>query len=484
MMTSPALYLALILLPKETLAFVPAASTGIFPTLRGKSHPATTISGQYQTSLTLIEPPTAIDLAVSAETLLDGTSTKLLISVGLTVAAIAGSLLVDQSANGNEPSFNESLDAKYSDPDQLKAEYRAREEALQLAMEREAELALAEERGEYNKTRADAMMSWKLAEGGSDPAGIQSSLPQEEERKVRQMIAEQQRMEEEGAFCEEAIAGDSTLENQSLANGEEDITKVGLSADLLAASTASFEFAAAEEDEATRTADLKKEQNMLELMAQSRQTEVNQLQCLMEQQQTVDMRDDERTNLELNEAMELASSAPTIVESQPTEQIFEVERAVQADMKMAAIAEQAREKERQRLIEAEKAQEAERQKAAEIARAQIQRDMAMVREYNEERKAKAAEAVAAADLKQTEMTATININNAPPKPTISGNVAETDVPGGITVSEDEEKMVEEGALTKGRRKRDKVARFFKNKKVIGAGLAYIVGKKLLNVFFL
>jgi len=103
----------------------------------------------------------------------------------------------------------------------------------------------------------------------------------------------------------------------------------------------------------------------------------------------------------------------------------------------------------------------------------------MVREYNEERKAKAAEAVAEANLKRTDMTATTNINNAPPKPKISGNVARTDVPGGITV----ENMVEEGALTKGRRKRDKVANFIKNKKVIGAGLAYIVGRKLLNVFF-
>ena len=43
------------------------------------------------------------------------------------------------------------------------------------------------------------------------------------------------------------------------------------------------------------------------------------------------------------------------------------------------------------------------------------------------------------------------------------------------------KLSKEG---KGERKRDKVVKLVKNKKVIGAGLAYLVGKKLVQIFFL
>ena len=35
---------------------------------------------------------------------------------------------------------------------------------------------------------------------------------------------------------------------------------------------------------------------------------------------------------------------------------------------------------------------------------------------------------------------------------------------------------------KGERKRDKLAKLVKNKKVVGAGLAYLVGKKLIQIF--
>ena len=666
MTAHPLLIVAPLLLFEKASAFVPSVPQTTFTHRHPKatrdvltSSPPATIARQGQTSLNLIDPSSTLDIAASAESMLDDTSTKLLISIGLTVAAVAGALLVDQSTD-DAGTTDQSLDAKYTDPDQLRAEYQAREEALQLAMEREAELALAEERGEYNKTRADAeMVSWKLAEGGSEPAGIQSSLPEEEERKVREMIAEQRRLEEEGAFDDDDSGDNAVHDVEASSDTQEGVEEVGAavvetatdsaptpppaSVDMASADPMTLvkmmedakaqdeaagkldvaariadkdseieqqarnilavEFAAMEEvqdrarreREEKRIADLQEGQKMLDLMAQTRQTEVDALQNLMQQSQKEDMKreadasqlederlkmeldvakgryglsddgesdsvvdsrldgiqetaaeakakaeaqkliddekerylaevaaqaardeverkleeeakeleqerlriedrlttnrqyDDERTNQELDEAMKLASNTPKVIE---TQQILEAERAVQAEKKRVEMKERAKEMERQRAEEAQRAREVEKQRAADIAKAQIERDMAMVRKYNEERKAKAAEAVAAADKRRAEMSS-MQANGiktkAPQAPTTTAEEVEKDIPDETWVSEEEESMLEENELAleeKRGRKRDKVAKFVKNKKLIGAGLAYMVGKKLLNTLFL
>ena len=598
----PFLLAAPFVLVDKISAFIPSLPQTTFTPYHPKatrdvlvsSSPAT-IARQGQTSLNLIDPSSTFDLAASAENMLDDTSTKLLISIGLTIAAVAGALLVDQSTDETSSTADQSLDAKYTDPEHLKAEYQAREKALQLAMEREAELVLAEERGEYNKTRADAeMVSWKLAEGGSDPAGIQSSLPEEEERKVREMIAEQRRLEEEGVFDDDDNSDAVVPDIKTSNDAREDVEKVVETADENSASPTpaavdmaaadpmtlvkmmedakaqdeaagkldvaariadkdseieqqarnilAVEFAAMEEvqdrarreKEEKRIADLKEGQKMLDLMAQTRQTEVDALQSLMQQSQKEDLRrkadasqleddrlkmeldvakgryglssdgdeervassrrleDDERTNQELNEAMKLATNAPRASEPQQTAHaILEAERAVQAKKKRAEMEERAKEMERQRAAaEAERMREQDKQRVADIAKAQIERDMAMVRKYNEERMAKKAEAVAAADKKRAEMASTaadeIKVGASPTTVSSTETVSE-DIPEGIWMSEEDEAMLEdELALEQkgGRRKRDKLAKFVKNKKVIGAGLAYLVGKKLLNALFL
>lgn len=182
MTAQPLLLAAPLLLFEKVSAFVPSVQRATFTHHHQKatrdvltSSPATIARQDGQTSLNLIDPSSTFDIAASADNMLDDTSTKLLISIGLTVAAVAGALLVDQSTD-DTGATDQSLDAKYTDPEQLRAEYQAREEALQLAMEREAELALAEERGEFNKTQADAeMVEWKLAEG--ERSGRHSIVP-------------------------------------------------------------------------------------------------------------------------------------------------------------------------------------------------------------------------------------------------------------------------------------------------------------------
>lgn len=200
---------------------------------------------------------------------------------------------------------------------------------------------------------------------------------------------------------------------------------------------------------------------------------------------------DERTNQELNEAMKLASNSLTVSETQASAaQILEAERAVQAEKKRVQMEERAKEMERQRAAEAKRAREFEKQRAADIAKAQIERDMAMVRKYNEERKAKAAEAVAAADKRRAQMSsmqANGIMTKAPQTLTTIHEDIKKDIPDEMWVSEEEKDMLGEKELAleeKRGRKRDKVAKFVKNKKVIGAGLAYMVGKKLLNTLFL
>lgn len=665
MTAQPLLLAAPLLLFEKVSAFVPSVQRATFTHHHQKatrdvltSSPATIARQDGQTSLNLIDPSSTFDIAASADNMLDDTSTKLLISIGLTVAAVAGALLVDQSTD-DTGATDQSLDAKYTDPEQLRAEYQAREEALQLAMEREAELALAEERGEFNKTQADAeMVEWKLAEGGSDPAGIQSSLPEEEERKVREMIAEQRRMEEEGVFDDDnkdANVPDIEASSDTRDDVEKEVETVDeistspspAAVDMAAADPLTLvkmmedakaqdeaagkldvaariadrdseieqqarnilavEFAAMEEvqdrarkeKEEKRIADLKEGQKMLDLMAQTRQTEVDALQSLMQQSQKEDLkreadasqleddrlkmelnvakgryglsddgddtsavdtrvdaiqetaaeakakaeaqkliddeedrylaevaaqeaRDeverkleeeareleqerlrieqrvatsrqlyDERTNQELNEAMKLASNSLTVSETQASAaQILEAERAVQAEKKRVQMEERAKEMERQRAAEAKRAREFEKQRAADIAKAQIERDMAMVRKYNEERKAKAAEAVAAADKRRAQMSsmqANGIMTKAPQTLTTIHEDIKKDIPDEMWVSEEEKDMLGEKELAleeKRGRKRDKVAKFVKNKKVIGAGLAYMVGKKLLNTLFL
>ena len=665
MTAQPLLLAAPLLLFEKVSAFVPSVQRATFTHHHQKatrdvltSSPATIARQDGQTSLNLIDPSSTFDIAASADNMLDDTSTKLLISIGLTVAAVAGALLVDQSTD-DTGATDQSLDAKYTDPEQLRAEYQAREEALQLAMEREAELALAEERGEFNKTQADAeMVEWKLAEGGSDPAGIQSSLPEEEERKVREMIAEQRRMEEEGVFDDDnkdANVPDIEASSDTRDDVEKEVETVDeistspspAAVDMAAADPLTLvkmmedakaqdeaagkldvaariadrdseieqqarnilavEFAAMEEvqdrarkeKEEKRIADLKEGQKMLDLMAQTRQTEVDALQSLMQQSQKEDLKreadasqleddrlkmelnvakgryglsddgddtsavdtrvdaiqetaaeakakaeaqkliddeedrylaevaaqeardeverkleeeareleqerlrieqrvatsrqlDDERTNQELNEAMKLASNSPTVSETQASAaQILEAERAVQAEKKRVQMEERAKEMERQRAAEAKRAREFEKQRAADIAKAQIERDMAMVRKYNEERKAKAAEAVAAADKRRAQMSsmqANGIMTKAPQTLTTIHEDIKKDIPDEMWVSEEEKDMLGEKELAleeKRGRKRDKVAKFVKNKKVIGAGLAYMVGKKLLNTLFL
>lgn len=667
MTAHPILLAAPLLLFEKASAFVPSVPQGTFTHHHQKathdaltsSSPATT-ARQRQISLNLIDPSSTLDIAASAENVLDDVSAKLLISVGLTVAAVAGALLVDQSSD-DTGTTDQSLDAKYTDPEQLRAEYQAREEALQLAMEREAELALAEERGEFNKTLADAeMVDWKLVEGGSDPAGIQSSLPEEEERKVREMIAEQRKMEEEGPFDDDdGSAGDDSVvpdieasgdtqedveEESAVVETEDEVSasptldmadpmalvkmmedakaqdeaagKLDVAAriadkdseieqqarNILAVEFAVMEevqYRARKEKEEKRIADLQEGQKMLDLMAQTQQTEVDALQSLLQQSQQEDLRreadasqlederlkmeldvakgryglsddsdadiavdsrvdsiqemaaeakakteaqkliddekerylaevaaqeardevelkleeeakeleqerlkieqrlsincqqDDERTNQELDEAMKFASNTPTISEAQASPaQILEAERAVQVEKKRAEMEERAKEVERQRAAEVERAREVEKQRAADIAKAQIERDMAMVRKYNEERKAKAAEAVAAADKRRAQMSP-MPVNKTktkgPQTPTSITEEVKKNIPDEMWVSEEEKGGIQENELAlegKRGRKRDKVARFVKNKKVIGAGLAYMVGKKLLNALFL
>ena len=75
---------------------------------------------------------------------------------------------------------------------------------------------------------------------------------------------------------------------------------------------------------------------------------------------------------------------------------------------------------------------------------------------------------------------------APQTPTTIAEEVNEDIPDEMWVIEEEESMLGENELAleeKRGRKRDKVAKFVKNKKLIGAGLAYMVGKKLLNTLF-
>ena len=229
----------------------------------------------------------------------------------------------------------------------------------------------------------------------------------------------------------------------------------------------------------------------VELKLEEEAKELEQERLRIEQRLSINcQQDDERTNQELDEAMKFASNTPTISEAQASPaQILEAERAVQAEKKRAEMEERAKEMERQRAAEVERAREVEKQRAADIAKAQIERDMAMVRKYNEERKAKAAEAVAAADKRRAQMSP-MPVNKiktkGPQTPTSITEEIKKDIPDEMWVSEEEKGMIQENELAleeKRGRKRDKVARFVKNKKVIGAGLAYMVGKKLLNALF-
>ena len=529
-MAHPLLYVASMLLLDPTVAFVPPAAYSTI--LRTQENVAQDVH-----SLRLIlDPSSTPDIVASADSVLDDTSAKLLISTVLAAAAVAGAFLSDQSTDDDaDSSTTQSLDTKYTDPDQLEAEYRAREEALQLAMEREAELALAEERGEYNKTRADAeLVSWKLAEGGSDPAGIQSSLPEVEERRVREMISEQRRLEEEGAFDDDVVDDKvvSVDDEKDEVNVEETVTSTTADIDVASADPLALvqmmekakaqdelagkldvaarisekdseieqrarnilavEFAeqekeqdrARQEQEEKRIADQQEGQRLLDIMSQTRQTEVDQLQSLVQLQKG---KDDERTNQELNEAMALASDKPAASTTKAKEatvaQILEAERAIQVEKRRIANEEFSAEMDRQKAAEAERVRQAEAQRAADIVKAQIERDMAMVRKYNEERKAKAAEAVAAADERRTAMTSSTTERTNPEE--AQAAILHLDEPKKDGVSENTllslKTLSKDG---KGERKRDKLAKLVKNKKVVGAGLAYLVGKKLIQIFFL
>ncbi len=532
MMAHPLLYVASMLLVDPTVAFVsPTAYSAISKPRPKVAHdvPATARTSCLRL---IIDPSSAPDISASVDSVLGGTPTKLLVSIGLAAFAVAGAFLSDQSTdNDSDASTAQSLDAKYTDPDQLQAEYRAREEALQLAMEREAELALAEERGEYNKTRADAeLVSWKLAEGGSDPAGIQSSLPEEEERAVREMIAEQRRLEEEGANDDDGVSAGEMTSTAKSNDGErsesatadidvasadpltlvqmmekakaqdEAVGKLDVAARIAdkdseieqqARNILAVEFAEMEEEqdrakqkqEEKRIADLQEGQRLLDLMSQTRQAEVDQLQSLVQLQKN---EDDERTNEELNEAMELASDKPaastTEVQEATVAQILEAERAKQVEKRKIALDEFSAEMDRQKAAEAERVRQAEAQRAADIAKAQIERDMAMVRKYDEERKAKAAEAVAAADKERLTMTSTTveeTKMNEQQAAASQLEEPENDIPENTLLSL--KTLSKDGKVE---RKRDKLVKLVKNKKVVGAGLAYLVGKKLVQIFLL
>ena len=530
-MAHPLLFVASMLLLDPTVAFVP--STAYSAISKPEPKVAHDVPATARTSLRLvIDPSSAPDIAASVDSVLDDASAKLLISGALAAAAVAGAFLSDQSTDDDaDNSTAQSLDAKYTDPDQLQAEYRAREEALQLAMEREAKLAAAEERGEYNKTAADAeLVSWKLAEGGSDPAGIQSSLPEEEERRVREMIAEQRRLEEEGAFDDDSVSADEVVPTTELDEKKVKVDVTSTTADIDVASAdpltlvqmmekakaqdeaagkldvavriadkdseieqqarniLAVEFAVQEKaqdrvrqkQEEKRIADQREGQRLLDLMSQTRQAEVDQLQSLVQLQK---VKDDERTNEELNEAMELATDKPaasaTEVQEATVAQILEVERAKQVEKRRIALEEFSAEMDRQKAAEAERVRQAEAQRAADIAKAQIERDMAMVRKYNEERKAKAAEAVAAVDEKRSAMTSsttTVANSEEPQTATLQLDEPKKDIP--------ENTLLSLTKLSKEERKRDKLAKLVKNKKVVGAGLAYLVGKKLVQIFLL
>lgn len=255
--------------------------------------------------------------------------------------------------------------------------------------------------------------------------------------------------------------------------------------------------------EAQKLIDDEKDRYLAEVAAQEARDEVErkleeeakeleQERLRIEQRLNINrQQDDKRTNQELDEAMKLASNTPTVCAAQASPaQILKAERAVQAEKKRAEMEKRAKEMERQRAAEVERAREVEKQRAADIAKAQIERDMAMVRKYNEERKAKAAEAVAAADKRRAQMSP-MPVNKiktkGPQTPTSITEEVKKDIPDEMWVSEEEKGMIQENELAleeKRGRKRDKVARFVKNKKVIGAGLAYMVGKKLLNALFL
>ena len=531
-MAHPLLYVASMLLLDPAVAFVPpiAYQYSTIPKTQQQVHVAHDVPAATRTSLHLVDPSSIPDIAASVDSVLDDASAKLLISGALAAAAVAGAFLSDQSTDDDaDNSTAQSLDAKYTDPDQLQAEYRAREEALQLAMEREAKLAAAEERGEYNKTAADAeLVSWKLAEGGSDPAGIQSSLPEEEERRVREMIAEQRRLEEEGAFDDDSVSADEVVPTTELDEKKVKVDVTSTTADIDVASAdpltlvqmmekakaqdeaagkldvavriadkdseieqqarniLAVEFAVQEKaqdrvrqkQEEKRIADQREGQRLLDLMSQTRQAEVDQLQSLVQLQK---VKDDERTNQELNEAMELASDTPAASEAQEATvaQILEAERAIQVEKRRVALEEFSAVMDRQKAAEAERVRQAEAQRAADIAKAQIERDMAMVRKYNEERKAKAAEAVAAVDEKRSAMTSsttTVANSEEPQTATLQLDEPKKDIP--------ENTLLSLTKLSKEERKRDKLAKLVKNKKVVGAGLAYLVGKKLVQIFLL
>ena len=524
-MAHPLLYVASMLLLDPTVAFIPPTAYSAI------SRPQQNAAQDVHSLRLVIDPSSTADIVVSADNVLDDTSAKLLISIGLAAAAVAGAFLSDQSSDGDGTSTQQSLDTKYTDPDQLEAEYRAREEALQLAMEREAELALAEERGEYNKTRADAeLVSWKLAEGGSDPAGIQSSLPEVEERRVREMISEQRRLEEEGAFDDDVVDDKvvSVDDEKDEVNVEETVTSTTADIDVASADPLALvqmmekakaqdelagkldvaarisekdseieqrarnilavAFAEQEEEqdrarqqEEKRIADQQEGQRLLDIMSQTRQAEMDQLQSLV---QLKNAKDDKRTNQELDEAMELASDKPAASTTEAQEatvaQILEAERAIQVEKRRIANEEFSAEMDRQKAAEAERVRQAEAQRAADIVKAQIERDMA--RKYNEERKAKAAEAVAAADERRTSMTSsTTERTKLEEAQAASSEIDEPqkDIPENTLLSL--KKLSKEG---NGERKRDKVVKLVKNKNVVGAGLAYLVGRKLAQIFFL
>mmetsp|Transcript_16791 Transcript_16791/g.36475 ORF Transcript_16791/g.36475 Transcript_16791/m.36475 type:complete len:674 (+) Transcript_16791:129-2150(+) len=311
-------------------AFTAATGTGISSTIQypgGNAQLLVPISSRCTSARLLTRDvsarqpqgaTTALNLYDIAAFDIDDATTKLTISFLLAAAAVAGAIVANNSDDSSTGTNGKSLDEKYTDPHLLAEEYRAREEALKLAMEQEEELTAAEERGEYNKERADVeLVNVKLAETGSDPAGIQA--PSEDELEVRRMIAEQRELEKRGVFDHDiphtSTAGVLPL-NKDVETGERpheglellkmaeaakaedeargkfdvarDITKVDGSIEKQARDILRIEFAEMEEKdrqrqkaEGKRLKDLEEGQRLLDMAAEARQADTDRLASIV-----------------------------------------------------------------------------------------------------------------------------------------------------------------------------------------------------------
>ena len=185
-------------------------------------------------------------------------------------------------------------------------------------------------------------------------------------------------------------------------------------------------------------------------------------------------------------------------------------RVLEEEMASAKLKEAERAMQRQKAevakarIEAERATALEN-KRAEIAKAQIARDMDMVKRYVEEKKEKNAVAMADAEAKRVAKAEAKRVAEEKAAADLKAKLQRTkeekikakvssygdvetknDVPSDVWMTSEEEEILQDArALNKKEgKKREKVAQVFKKRKVVAAGVLYVVGKKLFNMFML